>query len=97
MKTNSLIWKIGLFEKSADGKQAECKECKKFLKLPAGSTKSLRTHLLSLHKNTDYSNQYNELEGKLKESAKEQPTIEASLKAGTSLTSSGNNNILIIM
>lgn len=89
MKANSLIWKIGLFEKSADGKQAECRECKKFFKLSAGSTKSLRIHLLSAHVKTDYAKQYEEMEENLKESAKKQPTIEASLVAGTNLTSSG--------
>jgi hypothetical protein len=65
---NSLIFEIGLFVKSADGKKATCIECKQNnrpkyeFELPRNSTKSVTCHLESgLHKDSDYFKKYKQL------------------------------------
>ena len=77
---NSLIWKIGLFQKSGDNKSATCLECKKELKLSDGSTKVLKVHLLSeVHAKSDYAKNYLEIEenwkGKKESGTAKQPTL----------------------
>ncbi|KAL3120483.1 hypothetical protein niasHT_000601 [Heterodera trifolii] len=68
-KVWSPIWKIGLFEKSNDGKTAVCKECEKNKNtkyryiLANGSNTSLKKHLFSAkHKDSKYAEEFKQLE-----------------------------------
>ena len=96
----SAIWKIGLFDKSTDGKTAVCRECKEGGRqkyefgLSNGSTKSLKGHLFcAIHENSVYTKHFMELEKKKNEPNKKQPTIESAIGA-TNLASSGKMNQL---
>jgi hypothetical protein len=69
---SNIIFEIGLFVKSADGKKATCIECKQNnkpkceLELSKSSTKALLVHLESkLHKDSDYYKKYKQLIDKL--------------------------------
>ncbi|KAL3117428.1 hypothetical protein niasHT_000179 [Heterodera trifolii] len=72
-KVWSPIWKIGLFEKSKDGKTAVCKECEKNKNtkyryiLANGSNTSLKTHLFSAkHKDSKYAEEFKQLENQVR-------------------------------
>jgi hypothetical protein len=65
---NNIIFEIGLFVKSSDGKKATCIECeqksrpKVEFELPKSSTKALFVHLNSeLHKDSDYAKKYEQM------------------------------------
>ncbi|KAL3101624.1 hypothetical protein niasHT_025270 [Heterodera trifolii] len=98
---NSLIWNIGLFEKSKNGKVGICLVCKEQnrqkseFSINDSSTKSLIVHLnSSVHKGSEYDKKFQQLETEWKNAKQKKHKEQPKIADVMNITSSGTISIV---